>query len=102
MNTTSPDEQQLREKEQAVVDLGKPMSFVPENRRVQNNERTVAFFFICLLLTISALCAGLPGTEPYGDKDPSLFDYESGDIAWVIVASALGRKLYTVPMKIKL
>ena len=87
------DEQQLRENEQAVVELDEPISFVPENRRVQNNEKTVAFFFICLLLTISALCAGLPSTEPYGERNVSA-NYDRGDTAWVIVASALGTKLH--------
>ena len=89
------NEQQMRENEQAVADAERPISFVPENRSVRSNEKTVAFFFICLLLCISALCAGLPNTESYGAKNVAE-DYDRGDTAWVIVASALGTVVYNI------
>jgi hypothetical protein len=76
-------------------------NFVPENRG-NKNEKLVAGTVICLLLAISALCAGLPSTRPYGvidldDQAPddvvAMFIPDSGDTAWVIVASALGSPL---------
>ena len=46
-----------------------------------------------LLLGLSALCAGLPKTDPYGPDSTLTTSIDTGDTAWTIVASALGTVL---------
>ena len=89
---------QLTENERIVSDFRSPtaITYVPENHssRTQKNEKIVAGFFICLLLALSALCAGLPSTAPYASQDDVGYEYDRGDTAWVIVASALGNLFF--------
>ena len=71
------------------------IEYTPKAHSVNKNEKLVAATVICILLAISALCAGLPGTDPYAlspeYQDPNNINYpiDSGDTAWVIVASAM-------------
>ena len=67
--------------------------FKPTDSPPNKKDRIVCGVIICIFLAISALCAGLPSPEPEGlpmdyftGSYPSL---NSGDTAWVIVASAM-------------
>ena len=71
----------------APMQISEPMSRSPERK-----DKIVAVFFICLLLAISALCAGFPSPDPASFDETLSVDeggIDSGNTAWVIVASGL-------------